>query len=77
MNLQWDSVASPVESPFTWMHVINTTYHYYCSFSLITVCVWRYRSVIDVQVDTYVCDLGENVDNLRFDVGVENFVFRV
>jgi hypothetical protein len=31
MNLQWDSV----ESPFTCMHVINTTYHYYCSFSLI------------------------------------------
>jgi hypothetical protein len=31
MNLQWDSL----KSPFTCMHVINTTYYYYCSFSLI------------------------------------------
>jgi hypothetical protein len=30
------------------------------------------RNTIDVRVDTYDCDLGEDVDNLRFELGVEN-----
>ena len=29
---------------------------------------------IDVKVDTLGCDLGENVTNLRFDLGEENSV---
>jgi hypothetical protein len=35
------------------------------------VCVRRYRSVIDVKVDTQGCGLDEDVVNLRFEVGVE------
>ena len=34
-------------------------------------CMWI---VIDVKIDTKVCDLGEDVVNLRFELGVENNV---
>ncbi len=33
--------------------------------------MWRYRSTMDVKVDTPGCVLGENVADLRFGVGVK------
>ena len=44
----------------------------YLSVWGVSVCVWSYRSTIDVKVDTYGCGLGEDVANLRFELGVEN-----
>ena len=35
---------------------------------LVSVCEGRYKSVIDVKVDTQDCGLGEDVTDLRFDL---------
>ena len=40
----------------------------------VSVSTWRYRNIIDFQVDKEDCDLGEAVSNIIFDLGVERSV---
>ena len=38
----------------------------------VSVYAWSHRSVIDVKVDTKGCGLGEDVADLRFELGVDS-----